>query len=147
MSVRIVLWIVFLWLGAAGTVFGATCRAPELTFYKNDDPKRVATEFSPEDRICLAVRCPRLPAGHYIFHVEWINPGGKLQEQSEWSFEQPALSNYTLRAWLRLLRESAGRRVIAATTDSGHRMVLLGRWTVIIYLNGDRIAEAAFEVR
>jgi hypothetical protein len=134
-------------VGASVPLCAATpCSDPELTLFKHGDPRQAAAEFAPEEQIFLALRCLRLPKGEFTFHVDWFNPGGGLQEQNELRVTQAQAADYTVRAWLKLLRQSMGRRFVAGS-DVGYRAALLGAWRVKIFLDGTPIAEAGFQVK
>lgn len=137
----ITLWVVFLQSA------GAEGFNHHLYMYKDPENRKPTTLFSPYDRIVVHIQFLDLPAGEYVFHADWFNTVGELQDSSRYRFVLKERDNMTVETFLEMKRAGFLHRLFSASETTGYSVKFYGQWHVSIYLNGAEVADEAFEVR
>lgn len=102
--------------------------------------------FAPKEKIFARIKIKDLQPGQYSFHTEWINPLGELQDESAFSFEHHRQEDFRAQSWMRLIRAGFFKRLASVSKASGYSAEFFGRWQVVFYLNGEKIASRHFDI-
>ena len=115
--------------------------------YKNEATKIPSTDFSTDDKIIVQIIFKNLPKGDYIFHADWHNAMGDLQETSRYRFMIQKKTDEIIEAQLKITKASPLRRLFSASEATGYHLKFYGKWQVKLYLNGEEIIRKHFSVR
>ena len=102
-------------------------------------------QFTPFDKMYLAIDFTGLDTGSYTMLTDWITPWGSLEHQASHSFTitDPA-ADYKVFSWLRLWKNGPFRRVMSGEEFKNE---FYGSWQVIVYLTGNRVARHQFQIQ
>lgn len=131
----------------AGTAFAASFpfASIESGFYKNKSFAEAATAFTPYNKIYLLVELHKLRPGKYTLTTDWLTPWGKLEHQSNLSFEvTETLPSWKAYSWLNLWKNGPVKRLL---TGEDFKEEFYGTWTVRLYLNGQQIRKQTFDMQ
>ncbi|MCI5180445.1 MAG: hypothetical protein D3915_12885 [Candidatus Electrothrix sp. AU1_5] len=103
------------------------------------------TAFTPYETIYLLVEFRQLQAGKFTLTTDWITPWGKLEHQSNHSFEiGKTRKSWKAYSWFKLWKNGPVKRLL---TGEDFKKKFYGIWTVRLFLNGKRVHQQSFDVQ
>ncbi|XOF35150.1 MAG: hypothetical protein ACL93V_07640 [Candidatus Electrothrix sp. YB6] len=101
--------------------------------------------FSPHDTFYYVFEVEGVEPGRHTMYVDWENPSGHLERQTEYSFTlDRAATRQRLYSWLQLWRNSPLKRLV---TGQDFSLQSHGFWTATVYIDGQYVTQQTFEVR
>ena len=131
----------------AGAAFAASCpfSSIESGLYRNKNFADEATVFTPYEKIYLLVELRQLQPGNFTLTTDWLTPWGKLEHQSNHSFEVTKTApSWKAYSWFNLRKNGPVKRLL---TGEDFKKEFYGTWTVRLYLNGQQIQKQTFEMQ
>jgi len=112
--------------------------------YSERDFKEAKHDFSPFDKIHVAIELSDLAPGEYSLTTDWITPLGNLEQQSTHTFFiKKKKATHLVFSWLKLHRKGKLKRVL---TGSEFKEEFYGGWKVRLFLNGTNVFTTRFNV-
>ena len=83
------LWLALIYLLIAGSAFASSSHFASVHsgLYKDKIFAKASTAFTPYEKIYLLVEFQQLQPGTFTLTTDWLTPWGKLEHQSNYSFE------------------------------------------------------------
>jgi hypothetical protein len=119
----------------------------KLFMYKSGEVGKPTALFEPNDKVVVYIKFLNLLKGEYVFHADWHNPLGELQDSSKYSFAVHEDSDYAVEASLTMSKAGLLTRLFSASETTGYSIKFYGKWQVKLFLNGDEVAGKSFEVK
>ncbi|WLE97000.1 MAG: hypothetical protein QTN59_20285 [Candidatus Electrothrix communis] len=139
--------LAFVYLLIAGPAFASSSDFASVHsgLYKDKTFAKAITAFTPYEKIYLLVEFQQLQPGKFTLTTDWLTPWGKLEHQSNYSFEiTERTPTWKVYSWLNLWKNGPVKRLL---TGEDFKKEFYGDWTVRLFLNGKQIHSQSFDVQ
>ncbi|MDU9050486.1 MAG: hypothetical protein Q3M30_16695 [Candidatus Electrothrix sp. Rat3] len=141
------LWLTLVYLFIAGPALASSSDFTSVNsgLYKDKTFVKAITVFTPYEKIYLLVEFQQLQPGKFTLTTDWLTPWGKLEHQSNYSFEITECTPvWKVYSWLHLWKNGPVKRLL---TGEDFKKEFYGTWTVRLFLNGKPIHSQSFDVQ
>ncbi len=138
-----VFWIILFFMFASIIQASTQVSVVYSAMYGEQPFVREQSSFSLDDTFYCVFDVVGLAAGKHTMRVDWITPTGILEQRSEYDFVvQDKVKKYRLFSWLQVWQNGPVTRLM---TGQDYKIKYYGLWSVLIYIDGVRLARQEFD--
>ena len=113
------------------------------TFFSDESLTQVTEQLSIHDRLFLKVHCEVLFQGEYIINTQWMDEQGMLRTEREHKFKLGFPHAYSAIFKFKQMPMGSLNRLASGKDFDEYQY---GRWSVLIFLNGEEIDRKYFTI-